>query len=80
MDRNAVNHTRRFPELAAAIAKLRPDTVVLDGEVAAFDEHLASRFHLLSDPDTGVLCTPPMFMAFDVLQPARAPRRADPAP
>lgn len=27
-----------------------------------------SRFHLLGDPDTGVLCPLPMFMAFDVLQ------------
>jgi bifunctional non-homologous end joining protein LigD len=68
VSRNQVDHTRRFPELAAAIAKLRPDVLVLDGELAAFDEQLVSRFHLISDPDTGILCTPPMFIAFDVLQ------------
>jgi len=68
ISRNGVDHTRRFLELAYAIGKLRPETLVLDGEVAVFDEHLVSRFHLLCDPDTGVLCTPPMFIAFDVLQ------------
>jgi len=46
-------------ELASAIAKLRPDVLVLGGEVAVLDEQLVSRFHLLGDPDTGVLCTPP---------------------
>src|SRR5215813_2803374 len=68
LGRNAVDHTRRFPEVAVAVAKLRSDVLVLDGEVAVFDEHLVSRFHLLGDSDTGVLCTPPMFIAFDVLQ------------
>ena len=78
LSRNAVDHTRRFPEIAAAVAKLRPDVLVLDGEVAVFDEHLVSRFHLLGDPDTGVLCTPPMFIAFDVLQVGRKDVRALP--
>jgi bifunctional non-homologous end joining protein LigD len=36
--------------------------------VAVFDEKLVSRFELLGDADPGVLCTPPMFIAFDVLQ------------
>ena len=68
ISRNAVDHTARFRELARAIAKLRPETLVLDGEIAVFDEQLVSRFHLLGDPDPAVLCTPPMFIAFDVLQ------------
>ena len=68
ISRNAVDHTARFRELAAAIAKLKPDTVVLDGEVAVYDEKLVSRFHLLGEPDTGIVCTPPVFIAFDVLQ------------
>jgi hypothetical protein len=38
ISRNAVNHTHRFRELAAAILKLRPDILVLDGEVAVFDD------------------------------------------
>jgi bifunctional non-homologous end joining protein LigD len=37
ISRNGVIHTHRFPEVAAAIAKLRPDTVALDGEIAVFD-------------------------------------------
>ena len=68
VSRNHVDHTRRFPELAAAVAKLRPDVLVLDGEVAVFDDQLVSRFGLLGEPDPAVLCTPPMLMAFDVLQ------------
>jgi ATP-dependent DNA ligase len=40
LSRNAVDHTRRFPELSNAVAKLWLDTLVLDG---------VSRFHLLGD-------------------------------
>jgi bifunctional non-homologous end joining protein LigD len=68
ISRNAVDHTHRFRELAAAIAKLKPDVVVLDGEVAVYDEKLVSRFHLLGEEEPKELCTPPIFMAFDVLQ------------
>jgi bifunctional non-homologous end joining protein LigD len=68
ISRNAVEHTHRFRELAAAIAKLKADDVVLDGEVAIYDEKLVSRFHLLGDPDTGILCTPPVFISFDIPQ------------
>jgi folate-dependent phosphoribosylglycinamide formyltransferase PurN len=60
ISRNAVDHTARFRELAAAIAKLRADVLVLDGEVAVFDKELVSRFPLLGDDDTGILCTPPI--------------------
>ena len=72
ISRNAFDHTHRFRELAAAIAKLKPDVAVLDAEVAVYDEELVSRFHLLRDPDTGILCTPPVFVAFDVLHAATA--------
>src|SRR5258708_5294001 len=71
ISRNAVDWTSRFRELAAAIAKLRADILVLDGEVAVFDKKFVSRFELLRDPDPAVLCTPPMFIAFDVLQVGR---------
>jgi hypothetical protein len=64
VSRNQVDHTRRFPELAPAVAKLRPDVLVLDGEVAVFDDQLVSRFGLLGEPDPAVLCTPPMLIAF----------------
>ena len=70
ISRNAVDHTWRFADLAAAIAKLKRDVVVLDGEVAVFDEKLVSRVHLLGEPDPAIVTTPPtppLFMAFDVL-------------
>jgi len=78
LSRNAGDHTRRFPEIATVVAKLRPDVLILDGEVAVFDEELVSPFHLLGDPDTGVLCTPPMFIAFDILQVGRRDVRSFP--
>ncbi len=31
------DHTRRFPDLVAAIAALSPTTLILDGEVSIFD-------------------------------------------
>lgn len=43
----------RFREFSAAIANLKTDLVVLDGEVAVFDVKLVSRFRLLSDDSSG---------------------------
>jgi bifunctional non-homologous end joining protein LigD len=40
--RNGVDHTRRFPEIAAAVSALPGPTLVLDGEVAIFDRQLRS--------------------------------------
>jgi bifunctional non-homologous end joining protein LigD len=68
ISRNAVDHTHRFAELAAAIGALKADTIVLDGEIAVFDEKLISRFHLIGDTESGVVATPPVLIAFDVLQ------------
>jgi ATP dependent DNA ligase domain len=50
VSRNGVDHARRFRDLAA-IAKLSGRTLVLDGEVAIFDQQLSSRFEWLRDPD-----------------------------
>jgi bifunctional non-homologous end joining protein LigD len=65
--RNGVDHTRRFPELAAAVAALPSRTLVLDGEVAVFDYQLRSRFEWLRDPDPEQVATPPLLMVFDLL-------------
>ena len=54
ISRRAVDHSARFRELVAAIRNIRADVVVLDGEVAVYDEKLVSRFHLLGDDETGV--------------------------
>jgi hypothetical protein len=43
VSRNGRDHTRRFADLAAAIAKLFARTLVLDGELAVFDQQLRSR-------------------------------------
>jgi bifunctional non-homologous end joining protein LigD len=37
ISRNAIDRTTRYPEIAAAINKLRPQTLALDGEVVVFD-------------------------------------------
>ena len=42
VSRSGVDHSRRFRDIAAAISKLSARTLVLDGEVAVFDEQLRS--------------------------------------
>src|SRR5438876_544286 len=65
LSRNGIDFTGRFRELAAAIALLPPSTLILDGEVAVFDEHLLSRRDLLRRPDPRAVVTPPIFITFD---------------
>ena len=50
VSRRGVEHTKRFAEIAAAISQLPAQTLILDGEVCAFDEALVSHMHLLMDP------------------------------
>jgi bifunctional non-homologous end joining protein LigD len=65
--RNGVDHSRRCPDLAAAVAALPGRTLVLDGEVAIFDRQLRSRFDWLREPDPEEVATPPLLMVFDLL-------------
>jgi len=67
VSRNGRDLTRRFAGVAAAIAKLSARSLVLDGEVAIFDERLRSRFEWLREPDPAAVATPPMLMVFDLL-------------
>ena len=67
LSRNGIDHARRFRELVAAIAALPDETLVLDGEVAIFDQRMRSRFDLLRQSDPSLIATPPIYMAFDVL-------------
>jgi bifunctional non-homologous end joining protein LigD len=67
VSRNGVDHTRRFADVAAAIAKLSARTLVLDGEIAIYDQQLRSRFDWLRDPDPDAVASPPLYMAFDLL-------------
>ena len=45
--RNGIVRTARYPDVAAAISKLKPRTLLLDGEVVVFDKHNVSHFQLL---------------------------------
>ncbi len=67
VSRNGRDHTRRFRDIAAAVAKLSARSVVLDGEVAIYDQQLRSRFEWLREPDPDVVATPPMLIVFDLL-------------
>jgi len=47
LSRNGKDSTSRFPKIVAAIGRLRPATLLLDGEVVVFDRKAVSRFQLL---------------------------------
>jgi bifunctional non-homologous end joining protein LigD len=47
ISRNDIDRTERYPRIAQPIQKLKPDTLVLDGEVVIFDAKELSRFQLL---------------------------------
>jgi hypothetical protein len=47
LSRNDVDRTGNFREVVAAITKLRPSSLLLDGEVVVFDRKNVSRFQLL---------------------------------
>jgi ATP-dependent DNA ligase len=59
LSRNGRDHARRFDELARVILSLPETTLILDGEVAIFDEHLISRFEWLRHGARKSLSTPP---------------------
>jgi bifunctional non-homologous end joining protein LigD len=62
ISRNAIHRTARYPEIAAAVQKLKPKTLCLDGEVVVFDAKKVSRFQLLQQ-GKGV----PNYAVFDCL-------------
>ncbi len=78
ISRNGRDHTKRFRDIADALAKLKPATFTLDGEVAVFDAQLVSRFEWLRHLDHGDLATPPLLMVFDLLQLGEKDYRLEP--
>lgn len=62
LSRNDIDRTERFPETAAAIANLRPPTLLLDGEVVVFDKKSVSRFQLFQESKGH-----PVYVVFDCL-------------
>jgi bifunctional non-homologous end joining protein LigD len=73
LSRNGKDNTARFAGIASAIARLRPATLVLDGEVVVFDRERVSRFQLLQQ-DRGV----PAYAVFDCLFADGKDLRAEP--
>jgi bifunctional non-homologous end joining protein LigD len=67
VSRQGLDHTARFRGIAAAVTALPYENVILDGEVAVFDEHLISRFEWLRGTKQSDVATPPIFIAFDAL-------------
>jgi bifunctional non-homologous end joining protein LigD len=49
LSRNGKERNQTYPNIAAAVAKLPYRTLLLDGEVAAFDNRRISRFQLLQE-------------------------------
>jgi bifunctional non-homologous end joining protein LigD len=66
VSRNMKNLLPRFPRIAEAIAALVAPTVILDGEIAIFDEQLVSHLAYMKNKDN-VRVTEPAFVAFDCL-------------
>jgi bifunctional non-homologous end joining protein LigD len=62
VSRNGIDRTERYPKIAEAIAKLKPDTLALDGEIVIFDADKVSRFQFLQKGDGR-----PVFALFDCI-------------
>ena len=62
ISRNAIDRTARYPKIAEAIAKLKADTLALDGEIVIFDADKVSRFQFLQKGDGR-----PVFALFDCI-------------
>jgi bifunctional non-homologous end joining protein LigD len=60
VSRNGRDHTTRFADITAAVAKLSPRSLVLDGEVAIYDKQLRSRFKWLREPDPDAVAWLPL--------------------
>jgi bifunctional non-homologous end joining protein LigD len=67
ISRQGIDHTRRYPHIVAAIRAMSAPTLILDGEIAIYDQKLISRFEWLRHRQPPDVATPPLFMAFDCL-------------
>jgi bifunctional non-homologous end joining protein LigD len=73
LSRNGKERNQTYPKIAAAIAKLPDRTLLLDGEVVAFDNRRVSRFQLLQEGKV-----PPLYAVFDCLYQNGRDLRAEP--
>ena len=75
LSRNSKDRTGSFADVASAIGTLDSRTLLLDGEVVAFDKKLVSRFQLLQQGEV-----PSVYMVFDCLYKDRKDLRGQPLP
>jgi len=73
LSRNGNDRTATYASVARAVQKLRPRTLLLDGEVVAFDKKLISRFQLLQEGSA-----PTAYAVFDCLYREGRDLRHDP--
>ncbi len=59
ISRQGVDHTARYPDIVAALQAIEVPTLILDGEVAIFDQKLISRFEWLRRRAPAEIATPP---------------------
>jgi bifunctional non-homologous end joining protein LigD len=62
LSRNGLDRTKAYPDVAEAIGKLPAHTLLLDGEMVAFDRDGVSRFQLLQEGNVE-----PTYAVFDCL-------------
>src|ERR1700736_1376027 len=62
ISRNAIDRTARYPEIAAAIQKLKAKTLCIDGEIVIFNSKNVSSFQLLQQQKGR-----PQYAVFDCL-------------
>ena len=69
VSRSGVDHTVRFPGIAAAVTGLLAPQLIVDGEVCVFDDQLVSQFHLLGwgGAAESAIQIPSMYMVVDCL-------------
>jgi len=67
VSRDGRDVTNRFPRTAAAVARLRPNHVVLDGEILYLDAYPAPVLRFLSEASDEELSGTLAFVAFDLL-------------
>lgn len=73
LSRNGKDRTERFPKLEQAIRRLRPERLLLDGEVVVFDRKQVSRFQLLQQGQGEIV-----YVVFDCLYRASQDLREEP--
>src|SRR5260370_40600991 len=68
VSRTGRDHSRRFPQLAKALGGLKPQSFMLDAEMAVFDKALISRFEGPRAQPNAEPATLPGYIAFPVLE------------